>query len=332
LEHSASDDEIREKIDALFVDEGQVGPKPSDEHLAERLATVNKRYEEEVPPGFKDASKKEGREGDLLVWYEILAYANKSDRPMLFVTSDTKEDWYERESGKTAGPRRELRIEMMKKTAHPYHQVSLNRFLELANKHLSANVKTDTIQVVDEISEQRRAESKLMSQLRHPGILARFDRALEVLKPGTADYRTVVRAREVVNGERPFDSESAKAALAVLREFSDYYGLARTSHADRRMREARARRARKEREEEEFTARVRELSNMLLNPEESGIFIDAPQSFDEVFEWVGKDPERAEILAEELVRLRENDSGDRKITAEGVDIFEDEERIPESDG
>jgi hypothetical protein len=61
LEHSASDDEIREKIDALFIDEGQVGPKPSEQDLADRMATVDKRYDDKVPPGYKDASKHEGR-------------------------------------------------------------------------------------------------------------------------------------------------------------------------------------------------------------------------------------------------------------------------------
>ncbi len=219
LEHSASGDEIRDKIDALFVDAGQVGPKPSDEDLAERLATVDKRYAEKVPPGYKDASKPEGGEGDLLAWYEILAYAGKSDRPLVFVTSDTKEDWYERESGRIAGPRRELRVEMMEKTLHPYHQVSLNRFLELANEHLSANVETDTIQVVDKISEQRRAESKLLSQPRHPGSVARIDHALEVLQPGTSNYQNVVRAKEMLNGERAFDADSARQRYSSFGNF-----------------------------------------------------------------------------------------------------------------
>ncbi|MDI9980055.1 PIN-like domain-containing protein [Rhodococcus sp. IEGM 1307] len=321
LEHSASDDEIREKIDALFIDEGQIGQKPSEEDIADRMATVDQRYEDKVPPGYKDASKREGREGDLLVWYEILAYAEKSDRPLLYVTSDTKEDWYERVGGKTAGPRRELRVEMMKKTENFYHQVSLNRFLELANEHLSANVETDTIQVVDEINEQRRAESNLLSELHHPMIVAELDNALATLRPATANYQHVFRVKEMLNGERPFDPVSAQAALVILQELS----------AKGRARIKRARRnelSRQQRTED----RAREIRNMLVHyPAESlKVLGSSGGKLDELIELSKNDPEIITLLAEEMARIEdENRYGPRQARMSRADALVDDEELIE---
>lgn len=315
LEHYASDDEIRTKIDALFIDEGQVGPKPNNEVLAERMSTVDKRYDDKVPPGYKDASKPEGREGDLLVWYEILAYADQSDRPLLFVTSDTKEDWYERVGGKTAGPRRELRVEMMKKSTKPYHQVSLNRFLELANEHLSANVEIDTILVVDEISERRRAESMLLSKLRHPSNVVAIDSALATLQPGTSSYQHLIRARQMLNGERSFDEDDANSALIILRQIS----VDRHKRANRDSRE-------------QLTAkRANQIREMLIrHPRESVMFLD-PNSgkLNEILEMADNDPEIITLLSEELARIEsESRFGNRRErTIREDDRFNKEERF-----
>jgi hypothetical protein len=209
-------------------------------------------------------------------------------------TSDTKEDWYERVGGKTAGPRRELRVEMMQKTTNSYHQVSLNRFLELANEHLSANVETDTILVVDEINEQRRAESNLMSRLRHPTIVVGLDNALETLQPATANYQHVARAKEMLNGERPFDNVSAEAALLILQRLSE----------KRRYRIARARR--KELSREQRTAdRAREIRNMLVHYPDESVKVLGSEKVKDLLEISKTDPEIITLLAEEMARLED---------------------------
>jgi hypothetical protein len=62
-----------------------------------------------VPPGYEDA-KKDGvnAHGDYLVWHQVLQQAKNSTRPVILVTSERKEDWWERAHGKTVGPRHEL--------------------------------------------------------------------------------------------------------------------------------------------------------------------------------------------------------------------------------
>lgn len=61
----------------------------------------NIRYSLEIPPGFMDAKSKDKKDptgtqkfGDLIIWKEILEKINLDKRPLLFITSDVKCDWW----------------------------------------------------------------------------------------------------------------------------------------------------------------------------------------------------------------------------------------------
>jgi hypothetical protein len=73
--------------------------------------------ESKIPPGFLD-SKKDGLRphGDYFMWRQILDYAAKEKKPVIFVTSEGKEDWWEKTSGKTTGLHYELLKEAYEKT------------------------------------------------------------------------------------------------------------------------------------------------------------------------------------------------------------------------
>jgi hypothetical protein len=88
-----ADDHIRDKITQLF--EGMVGTKLDDKRLVSIYQEGPKRYEQKIPPGYKDVEKGGTRQfGDLVIWNEILDYAKTSNKPVVLVTSDTKEDWW----------------------------------------------------------------------------------------------------------------------------------------------------------------------------------------------------------------------------------------------
>lgn len=55
------------------------------------------RYDKKTPPGFEDKEKeKKGGfiYGDLIIWEEIVKYAKKNKTDILFITNDTKKDWF----------------------------------------------------------------------------------------------------------------------------------------------------------------------------------------------------------------------------------------------
>lgn len=67
----------------------------------------NIRYGLEIPPGFMDAKTKDKKDqtgtqkfGDLIIWKEILEKINSDKRPLLFITSDVKCDWWELDDNK----------------------------------------------------------------------------------------------------------------------------------------------------------------------------------------------------------------------------------------
>ena len=78
---------------------------PSQEDIYYWCEEGEKRYKNEIPPGFKDIKNKDGvrKYSDLILWKEILRFAKKEEKNVVFVTDDVKSDWW-----KTVGDNREL--------------------------------------------------------------------------------------------------------------------------------------------------------------------------------------------------------------------------------
>jgi hypothetical protein len=100
-------DSVLDEVLCLF--DGCVGSVPADAELTELHKEAERRTKERVPPGYEDA-KKDGTKahGDFLLWHQVLQQAKSTARPVVLVTSERKEDWWDRAHGKTVGPRLEL--------------------------------------------------------------------------------------------------------------------------------------------------------------------------------------------------------------------------------
>jgi hypothetical protein len=139
LAHSEISDAINKspdfsKADTIFyrlekLISNNIGTEPTD--LDARHLEAKRRQSSKTPPGYMDAQK-DGNEsaGDYVMWSEIIDYAKQSGKPIIFVTSEQKEDWWERKSGKTLGPRLELLEESYKKTGATFVIYQTERFLE----------------------------------------------------------------------------------------------------------------------------------------------------------------------------------------------------------
>lgn len=70
---------------------------PSQEDIYRWCEEGQKRYKNEIPPGFKDAKNKDGVRmySDLILWQETLRYAKKESTNLIFITDDVKADWWE---------------------------------------------------------------------------------------------------------------------------------------------------------------------------------------------------------------------------------------------
>ena len=61
-----------------------------------------------IPPGFQDSGKEDKGIGDLLIWHTILELGKARSKDTIFVTNDSKNDWWYQSENQALYPRFEL--------------------------------------------------------------------------------------------------------------------------------------------------------------------------------------------------------------------------------
>ncbi|WP_332811438.1 PIN-like domain-containing protein [Sphingomonas sp.] len=148
------DDPVLERLFKLF--EGRMGAPPSADAKATSLEEAKRRHDERIPPGYMD-DEKEGdrRYGDFLLWKEVIDFAKATGKPIILVTSERKEDWWEREGSKTLGPRPELVEEFWKATGQPILLYQTENFLRLANEQAGTGVSEEAVEEIRSLGARR---------------------------------------------------------------------------------------------------------------------------------------------------------------------------------
>ncbi|MED2615438.1 PIN-like domain-containing protein [Bacillus toyonensis] len=110
--------EFLEEVDTFLdslIESARVGNEMNLVDLLEVLKEGELRYKYNLPPGFEDAKTKEGIDkfGDLIMWKEIIKKTEEiSEKNVIFVTSDTKSDWFHKNNqNEVENPRKELMSE-----------------------------------------------------------------------------------------------------------------------------------------------------------------------------------------------------------------------------
>lgn len=159
-----NNDTIRDEITDLF--NNRVGEPFDKDRLKDIYAEGEERYKNNIPPGYKDSGKADStliigedgekvikdKYGDLIIWLEIIEKAKKDKKPVIFVTDDSKEDWWWSFSGKKIGPRPELVYEFKSKTGMLYHMYSAERFLEYLKTNVGLEINQKTIDEVRNVA------------------------------------------------------------------------------------------------------------------------------------------------------------------------------------
>lgn len=144
-------DEVLEKINILF--KGNIGKIYDKQKLDEIKCEGEKRYNQKIPPGFKDSKKPENKKfGDLILWYQIIDKAKESKKPIIFISGDVKEDWWLEKDGKRILPLPQLKKEMYDKANVDFHIYTADRFLKLSETEEN-KIDEKTIKEVRKIRE-----------------------------------------------------------------------------------------------------------------------------------------------------------------------------------
>jgi predicted nucleic acid-binding protein len=148
-----SDDPILDEMNIIYKE--KIGEGYSKERLQEIYDEGKIRYEKKIPPGFKDQAKSKNHEneefGDLILWYQIIDKARLSKKPIIFVTSEKKVDWWNIIKGQKIGPKPELIEEIQDKANVQFYMYSSDRFVLFAQERLKQTVNPDTLTELREI-------------------------------------------------------------------------------------------------------------------------------------------------------------------------------------
>ncbi|MGI2864457.1 PIN-like domain-containing protein [Vibrio alginolyticus] len=233
-----SHDSIREKLNDLT--ESKVGEAPENQEWLESLYNEGKeRYENKIPPGYKDNSKSKSEQnsftynglkydrqyGDLILWKQLINKAkDEKVKSVIFVTDDSKEDWWyilESRGKKQIGPHANLQSEIYREAnLDLFHMYNTSSFLESGKKILKLGVHDSSIQDANTMFLQslsrvtRKLESDLSEKEREKRY---FTNALRSLKDydkyrdlelryqyGSLDDEEIQELRERINKRNQF--------------------------------------------------------------------------------------------------------------------------------
>lgn len=156
-----NDDEIQKKITDIIST--RVGRPFSNEMLNKLFVEGKSRYQSKIPPGYEDSQKNENekdsvaqqrRYGDLIMWKQIIEHAKENQTPVIFITEDTKEDWWLKSAGKILSARPELLKEFYEATGQEIQIYRTESFLYNASNYLSESVSDEVIEEIKHIQSE----------------------------------------------------------------------------------------------------------------------------------------------------------------------------------
>ena len=198
-------DIIRNTLNPLY--EGRVGDAYPAKRLNEIYELGRVRYQDEIPPGFKDQSKTGNEQyGDLVLWLQIIEKGKATRLPILLITDDGKDDWWLRIDGETISPHPLLVEEMSREASILFYAYQSDRFLSASAQYLQSSVSPQSIQEVQRVresDEQQAAttEPRSWPLLRHRLPDPELASALQVFLRSEGGADAIQRAMHIRNQE-----------------------------------------------------------------------------------------------------------------------------------
>ncbi|MEK5480177.1 PIN-like domain-containing protein [Paenibacillus sp. FSL R5-0407] len=174
-------DLIKEKIDVLFT--GKLGPEYTQMKLNEIYELGNKRYENKIPPGYKDSKEKDAKVtftngleyidkyGDLIYWFQILDKSkDQLVKSIILITDDNKEDWVLTIKGQKKGPQPELVHEFKRVSGNKlFYLYNTEQFLSQAQKYFGKSINNhDLEKAIEDVKSTKKflnEQNKIISSV-----------------------------------------------------------------------------------------------------------------------------------------------------------------------
>ncbi|MEN7430867.1 MULTISPECIES: PIN-like domain-containing protein [Chromobacteriaceae] len=154
------DDEILVFVENIF--DGKVGEMTSEGELSIIIQCGEERYSKKIPPGYRDSPKGSLEDpsrkfGDLIVWKQIIMHASQIKKPVIFITDDKKDDWWLEQSGRTIGPRTELREEFIRDVGKNFWMYTVDKFIEIIAETSETIINKKVFEEIREVRHETKA-------------------------------------------------------------------------------------------------------------------------------------------------------------------------------
>ncbi|MGW6791270.1 PIN-like domain-containing protein [Streptomyces chartreusis] len=158
LNSADAEDPILARVAELYG--AAVGEQPDDKVVRRRLEEATTfRFPNKIPPGFSDSDKDTPLKsaGDFLLWEELIEHVcqlPQTGRRVLFVSNDTKEDWYEPSSSSSGSrPWPSLVDELKRRAGADLRIETPLNFYGGIREFLDAELAEDTYAEIERVSE-----------------------------------------------------------------------------------------------------------------------------------------------------------------------------------
>lgn len=147
-----------------------------------KIETIQKdgeyRFLYKVPPGWEDDTdpNKQGfrtygsmmyqqKYGDLIMWHQMMDKAKASSKPIIFITEEKKEDWWEKDKKAIKRPQPHLIQEFFEVTKQKFNMFRIERFVENAKTYLNIQVSKEQIEnLTTQVRNIRKIAEKQLDQ------------------------------------------------------------------------------------------------------------------------------------------------------------------------
>lgn len=210
----SSSDPLRDRLVALFAN--KVGSPFDNERLAEIYVEAEQRFNLKQPPGYNDANKAYPEKySDVVIWFQLIEYAKTAQQPLIFVTDDRKDDWWERKDGATVSPSPQLTNEMQAKAGIKFYMYHSEQFIKYAQEFLNLEDQQGVVQAVAEIGRQDEA---YQNEIGNSVSRSRINlRAFE-----NARFFDNSLIRRAIEAARSFDNHLVNQAVESARAFDNH--------------------------------------------------------------------------------------------------------------
>jgi len=176
-----------------------IGSPPKDLNVLH--AQGKTRYDSKIPPGYADKEKGEpSAYGDFIGWCQIIDFAKVEKAPVILVSDDGKEDWWEMHSERYIGPRPELIAECLALSGQQFYMYNSWRFMEMSKHFLQQNVGDKAIEEIKERLEQSRSIIDAKPSHQDNTVLAIGVKAENTLNALPSDLKQTGPVREEISG------------------------------------------------------------------------------------------------------------------------------------